>query len=359
MPILNLGFTLLCLSWERAQLINSTAEMRPPDEESQSHGRYSKKRERVCAHAQEAASWVFQHVAIPLLGSVCLCACCAFALVTRKNMVCGTRKQTPYKSKQKREPQIVYFGDESRFVNEDDMEFDQRRSAADNPKVIVPTTTSYPDLATANERQPFRFLDLPQDIQLMILDMLILRHKDNHWVARANYCRDGFRFYRKPAYVDHFTGRRLRCEGHDPVLVTKKKYLVCPTNHNITTRSLLLTSKPIRELTEQARGLSFSGTLRFEGPEPGSQLAEGWGWYGLALGSPILTLHMWFLKRVRVLETPYYREVWMDAPRIMPSLAPYPVLPHNSWLWTLRVEKLMGAEMTSIAGSRKESSIDK
>lgn len=286
------------------------------------------KSKRACAHAREAASWVYECVAIPLLCGVCLCVWCAFALITRKTMVCGTRrKQTRYYTekewmelKQKPKPQIVHPWDDTQFINVDDVESDQQRSAADNPKVIAPTTTSDPYLATANKRQPFRFLDLPKDIQLMVLGMLVLGHKDNHWVARANYCKDGFHFCRKPAYVDHVDGRRLKCKSHDPVLVTKNKYLVCPTNHSVTTRSLLLTSKTIRELTEQTRGLSFSGTLRFEGPEPGSQLGEGWGWYGLTLGSPILTSHTWFLKRVRVLETPHYREIWMDAPRIMPSL---------------------------------------
>ena len=307
--------------------------MRQLREGSRSHARYLNKRKQAYAHAEKAAIvGLICIVAVP----VALCACvwfgsCKLATGEYPRFGCGnccrnrpryytenewkTLKRTP-------KPEVIQLWT--------DDENDQGQLLAEDVKVNSVTRKENPTSSRIDPAPPFRLLDLPTDVQLMIFKMLVLSRSDQQWDALANYCRDGFTFNQK--HKCHSTPKDtcITAGKHDQSWSTKDKHVIYRTSHTAPTRSLLRASRAVRNLTLSALDSSFSGTFRFEGRQRTSQLDEPWGWYNIDSHSPIIARNSQLLHRVTMLETPHYQQSWPQVLEILPSLTHIKIIPHHA-----------------------------
>lgn len=176
----------------------------------------------------------------------------------------------------------------------------------------------------------FRFLDLPEEIQLIILKELVVRRPGRKWTAHASYCKDGFIFEHLPPNLQH----RYPCQERHATM--KNVFALWRTEHTSTTTSLLLTSKRMHHLTNSALGLCFSGHLKFRGRRHASQLDASWPWYFLTTTSLFVPRKKWLFDRVRTVETPHFSETWPNLLTIMPNLERIKLTPnHGCWAFAL------------------------
>lgn len=163
---------------------------------------------------------------------------------------------------------------------------------------------------------PFRFMDLPKEVQILVLQNLVVHDRERKWIARAGYCKYGFAPF------------HMALQHSKPVYMMDMLALWRAGTPRAT-RSLLLTSRQMCELTNAALTCSFSGLLQFHSRQRTSQLDAPWPWHSVTPQALVVQHNKWLFDHVKTLETPQIISAWPSVLSVMPSLERIKLTPRN------------------------------
>ena len=185
---------------------------------------------------------------------------------------------------------------------------------------IIRIGHSYKDLIRiSNPKKPFPFLALPADIQTMILDYIVNPYPGKKWTAYVTQNRGGLQFMPN--------NRTMRCAKYfdEPV--------IWRNNNHPSTRSLLLTSRVMHDLTIKTLQRSFSGKLCPQGHKfaglTGPQIPDEF-FERLRPDQTFVMRNSWIFHRVIHISVDRRWSDWILAADIMPQLKSV-TLRHHLW----------------------------